>query len=75
MSIKHILSVEYTIKCSFLEIYREVVRDLLNASGRNLRVRETPQKGVWVEGIVIALECLVFVATDAVLVTFALPSI
>eukprot|EP00011_Vannellida_sp_DIVA3-517-6-12_P013032 CAMPEP_0114620886 /NCGR_PEP_ID=MMETSP0168-20121206/8952_1 /TAXON_ID=95228 ORGANISM="Vannella sp., Strain DIVA3 517/6/12" /NCGR_SAMPLE_ID=MMETSP0168 /ASSEMBLY_ACC=CAM_ASM_000044 /LENGTH=1105 /DNA_ID=CAMNT_0001832083 /DNA_START=33 /DNA_END=3346 /DNA_ORIENTATION=+ len=46
---------EYTIKCSFLEIYKEVVRDLLNpasnTSKSGLRIRETPDKGVWVDGL------------------------
>eukprot|EP01094_Clydonella_sp_ATCC50884_P019038 TRINITY_DN3635_c0_g2_i2.p1 TRINITY_DN3635_c0_g2~~TRINITY_DN3635_c0_g2_i2.p1 ORF type:complete len:1107 (-),score=368.20 TRINITY_DN3635_c0_g2_i2:148-3303(-) len=42
---------EYTIKCSFLEIYKEVVNDLLNPSKKNLKVRETPSRGVWVDGL------------------------
>lgn len=42
---------EYTIKCSFLEIYKEIVKDLLNPKGVNLKVRETPSRGVWVEGL------------------------
>ena len=40
--------IEYTIKCSFLEIYKEIVRDLLNPKNSNLRVRDTPGRGVWV---------------------------
>eukprot|EP01119_Soliformovum_irregulare_P013500 TRINITY_DN359_c0_g2_i1.p1 TRINITY_DN359_c0_g2~~TRINITY_DN359_c0_g2_i1.p1 ORF type:complete len:685 (-),score=277.79 TRINITY_DN359_c0_g2_i1:587-2614(-) len=42
---------EYTIKCSFLEIYRETVKDLFNPKNSNLKVRETPLRGVWVEGL------------------------
>jgi kinesin family protein 5 len=42
---------EYTIKCSFLEIYREVVRDLLSPASPALRVRESPDRGVWVDGL------------------------
>jgi kinesin family protein 5 len=42
---------EYTIKCSFLEIYREVVRDLLSPASPALRVREAPERGVWVDGL------------------------
>ena len=34
-----------------MEIYKEVIRDLLNPGGSPLRVRETPQRGVWVDGI------------------------
>jgi len=44
-------NIEYTIKCSFLEIYKEQVKDLLDPSGKILRVREAPSKGVWVEGL------------------------
>jgi centromeric protein E len=33
-----------------LEIYNEVVNDLLNPAGQNLRIREDPQ-GTFVEGI------------------------
>jgi hypothetical protein len=36
---------EYTIKCSFIEIYKEMVRDLFNPKNSNMRVRESPAKG------------------------------
>ena len=42
---------EYAIKCSFLEIYKEVVRDLLNPKNVDMKIRESPQKGVWVDGL------------------------
>lgn len=46
---------EYTIKCSFLEIYKETIRDLLNPAThglkQGLKVRELAEKGVWVEGL------------------------
>lgn len=40
--------IEFTIKCSFLEIYRETLRDLLNPSGELLKLRES-SRGVYVE--------------------------
>jgi kinesin family protein 5 len=43
---------EYTLKCSFLEIYKENIHDLLDPeAGSNLKVRETPSRGVWVQGL------------------------
>jgi kinesin family member 5 len=42
---------EFTIKCSFLEIYKEIIKDLLNPKNSNLKIRESPQRGVWVEGL------------------------
>ncbi|XP_062228417.1 kinesin-like protein KIN-7D, chloroplastic isoform X2 [Phragmites australis] len=41
---------EFLLHVSYLEIYNEVVNDLLNPSGKNLRVREDLQ-GTFVEGI------------------------
>lgn len=41
----------FTLRVSFLEIYREQVKDLLQPSATNLKVRETPARGVWVEGL------------------------
>lgn len=40
------------VKCSFLEIYKEKLKDLLNPNGPVLKVRESPHKGVWVDGLV-----------------------
>lgn len=42
---------EFTIKCSFLEIYKESVHDLLNPKAGPLKVRETPARGTWVEDL------------------------
>ncbi|KAK8971553.1 Kinesin-like protein NACK2 [Platanthera guangdongensis] len=41
---------EYLLRVSYLEIYNEVVNDLLNPTGQNLRIREDLQ-GTFVEGI------------------------
>eukprot|EP00759_Apiculatamorpha_spiralis_P024666 PhF_6_TR27945/c0_g1_i1/m.41204/K17914/KIF13; kinesin family member 13 len=48
-SATHVFSVE----CSYLEIYNENVRDLLNPkdSGMNLKIRQHPKFGVFVEGL------------------------
>lgn len=42
---------EFRVTCSFLEIYKEVIKDLLNPKGINLKVRETPTRGVWVDDL------------------------
>ncbi|CAI9761129.1 unnamed protein product [Fraxinus pennsylvanica] len=41
---------EFLLRISYLEIYNEVVNDLLNPAGQNLRIREDSQ-GTFVEGI------------------------
>ncbi|KAF5783711.1 putative plus-end-directed kinesin ATPase transcription factor bZIP family [Helianthus annuus] len=41
---------EFLLRVSYLEIYNEVVNDLLNPAGQNLRIREESQ-GAFVEGI------------------------
>ncbi|XP_059428095.1 kinesin-like protein KIN-7K, chloroplastic [Corylus avellana] len=41
---------EFLLRVSYLEIYNEVINDLLNPAGQNLRIREDAQ-GVFVEGI------------------------
>ncbi|KAL4463035.1 hypothetical protein ABPG72_002918 [Tetrahymena utriculariae] len=45
------LSVEYLVKCSYLEIYNEHIIDLLSDNGNNLQLREDLKKGVYVEGL------------------------
>ncbi|GJY60001.1 kinesin-like protein KIN-7K, chloroplastic [Tanacetum coccineum] len=41
---------EFLLRVSYLEIYNEVVNDLLNPAGQNLRIREDSQRA-FVEGI------------------------
>ncbi|KAL4583077.1 hypothetical protein LXL04_007641 [Taraxacum kok-saghyz] len=41
---------EFLLRVSYLEIYNEVINDLLNPTGQNLRIREDNQ-GTYVEGI------------------------
>ncbi|CAN8259665.1 unnamed protein product [Cochlearia groenlandica] len=41
---------EFLLRISYLEIYNEVVNDLLNPAGQNLRIREDKQ-GTFVDGI------------------------
>uniref|UniRef100_A0A1J3DJF2 Kinesin-like protein n=1 Tax=Noccaea caerulescens TaxID=107243 RepID=A0A1J3DJF2_NOCCA len=41
---------EFLLRISYLEIYNEVVNDLLNPAGQNLRIREDKQ-GTFVEGV------------------------
>ncbi|KAL8246197.1 hypothetical protein R6Q59_007413 [Mikania micrantha] len=43
--------IQYTCKCSFLEIYNEQILDLLDPSSTNLQIREDTKKGVYVENL------------------------
>jgi len=43
--------VKYLITVSFLEIYNEVLKDLLNPSEKPLKIRESPDNGIYVEGL------------------------
>ncbi|EGG24817.1 kinesin-1 [Cavenderia fasciculata] len=40
---------EFTIKCSFVEIYMEIIKDLLNPKNKNLKIRESKTNGIWIE--------------------------
>eukprot|EP00434_Breviolum_minutum_P015980 symbB.v1.2.014087.t1/scaffold1016.1/size143805/5 len=42
---------ESSIQCSFLEIYRERMRDLLHPSNQSLRIKEIPHHGLMVDGL------------------------
>ncbi|EGG13785.1 kinesin family member 3 [Cavenderia fasciculata] len=43
-------NIEFIVKASYIEIYMERIRDLLDPRKDNLKVREEKAKGVWVEG-------------------------
>ena len=44
---------EFVVKASYMEIYMERLRDLLDTKKDNLQVREDPKAGVYVEGRVL----------------------
>ncbi len=43
-------NIEFLVKASYLEIYMEHIRDLLDTRKDNLKIREEKNKGIWVEG-------------------------
>jgi hypothetical protein len=42
---------EISLGVSYLEVYREIIRDLLDPSKTNLQVRDSPLKGIYVEDL------------------------
>ena len=42
---------EYQVKVSMIEIYMERVKDLINPSAQNLKIRELKGKGVYIENV------------------------
>ncbi|KAI9252856.1 kinesin heavy chain [Phascolomyces articulosus] len=44
-------NIEFTVKVSYMEIYMEKVRDLLNPSRDNLPIHEDKQKGIYVKDL------------------------
>lgn len=41
---------EFTLRVSYMEVYMERVRDLLNPVATNLNIRQDAVRGIWVEG-------------------------
>ena len=44
-------NIEYTVRVSYMEIYMERIRDLLNPANDNLPVHEEKSRGVYVKGL------------------------
>ncbi|RKP38929.1 kinesin heavy chain [Dimargaris cristalligena] len=44
-------TIEYTVKVSYMEIYMERIRDLLNPENDNLPIHEERSRGVYVKGL------------------------
>ena len=42
---------KYTIYLSFIQIYLESIQDLLDIDSKEIRIREDPEKGVYLEGV------------------------
>ncbi len=43
--------IEFLVKVSYVEIYMEKIRDLLDISKNNLNIREDKTKGIWLDGV------------------------
>ncbi len=43
---------EFLVTVSYVEIYNEQIKDLLNPSDKALTIRESPEKGVYIQGVV-----------------------
>lgn len=43
--------VEFTIGCQYQQIYMEVISDLLDGDKTNLKIRESPERGIYVENL------------------------
>ena len=41
---------EYIVKIGLSEIYMEKIQDLLKVENVNLKIREDPKKGIYIEG-------------------------
>ncbi|TQE04534.1 hypothetical protein C1H46_009841 [Malus baccata] len=56
-------SAEFEVTCSYLEVYNEVIYDLLEKSSGHLELREDPEQGV----IVAGLRCIKVQSADKIL--------
>ncbi|KAK6923210.1 Kinesin motor domain [Dillenia turbinata] len=54
---------EFEVTCSYLEVYNEVIYDLLEKSSGHLELREDPEKGI----IVAGLRCIKVHSADKIL--------
>ena len=41
--------IEFSVKCSYIQIYNEKIQDLLDTRKTDLSIREDKKKGIWVE--------------------------
>jgi kinesin family member 5 len=48
--------VEANMKCSFIEIYRETIKDLLDDSGNSLKIRQNADE-VYIQGVIKKIVC------------------
>lgn len=42
---------QFLVTVSFLEVYNEDIKDLLNPNGKNLKIHESPDLGIYVDGL------------------------
>jgi kinesin family protein 5 len=50
-TIQELKNMEFTIMCSYSEIYQEMISDLLDPTKQDLEIREHPTKGIFVDGL------------------------
>ena len=50
-SVKQDSEHEYNIKISFIEIYKEHIQDLIDLTKKDIRIRESPEEGFFLEGV------------------------
>jgi len=50
-STKDNITAKFMVTVSFLEVYNEEIKDLLNPSDKKLKIHESPDQGIFVEGL------------------------